>query len=215
MKSGEVAMFTGIIEEIGAVARKSGPDLAIMAESVLDGMRIGDSIAVDGVCLTVVEMTDRTFVVQVSPETLQRSTLGRLRPGHAVNLERAMAASGRFGGHFVLGHVDGVGRIESIQDQGPFAVWRFKAPVDVARYLVPKGSVTVDGISLTVIDPAVDTFGVALIPETLRKTSLQSKRVGEAVNLEADMVGKHIFHYLHGGSAAGITREFLSSHGYA
>jgi riboflavin synthase len=208
-------MFTGIIEEIGAVARRSGADLAIMAESVLEEMRIGDSIAVDGVCLTVVEMTDETFVVQVSSETIQRSTLGRLRPGHAVNLERAMAAGGRFGGHFVQGHVDGVGRIESIQDQGQFSVWRFQAPSDVARYLVPKGSVTVDGISLTVIEPSGDTFGAALIPETLRKTTLQSKRVGEPVNLEADMVGKHIFHYLQGGSAMGITREFLASHGYA
>lgn len=207
-------MFTGIIEEIGAVARRSGSDLAIMAQSVLEGMRIGDSIAVDGVCLTVVEMTDQTFVVQTSPETLQRSTLGRLRPGHAVNLERAMTAGGRFGGHFVLGHVDGVGRIESIQDQGPFAIWRFQAPSEVARYLVPKGSITVDGISLTVIEPAGDTFGVALIPETLRKTTLQSKRVGEPVNLEADMVGKHIYHYLHGSSATGLTREFLASYGY-
>ncbi len=119
-------MFTGVIEEVGAVVRWSGPDLTVMAELVLEDLQIGDSIAVDGVCLTVAAIKDEKFVVQLSPESLDRSTLKDLHPGHAVNLERAMPATGRFGGHFVLGHVDGVGRIASVRKQEPFSLWRFQ-----------------------------------------------------------------------------------------
>lgn len=208
-------MFTGIIEEVGAVSRISGPDLAIMAEEVLEGIAVGDSIAIDGACMTVVEFTDETFVVQVSPESMKRTTLGALKPGDAVNLERAMAAGDRFGGHFVQGHVDGVGRVEGVRKLDEFAVWRFNAPPEVARYLVPKGSVTIDGISLTVVDPAAESFEVAIIPETLKKTKLQSKRAGDPVNMEADMFAKHIFHYLKGAGADSLTKEFLSRYGSA
>ncbi|MEX2015203.1 MAG: riboflavin synthase, partial [Candidatus Hydrogenedentales bacterium] len=122
---------------------------------------------------------------------------------------------GRFGGHFVQGHVDGVGRVESVHKQGEFSLWRFWAPPDVARYLVQKGSITVDGISLTVVDPTPDAFGAAIIPETLRKTTLQSKRPGDAVNLEADLIGKHIYTYLQSGRGGGITQDFLTRHGFA
>ena len=208
-------MFTGIIEEVGAVSRVSGADLAIMAEGVLEGMAQGDSIAIDGACMTVVEYSEDTFVVQVSPESMSRTTLGSLKPGDAVNLERAMAAGDRFGGHFVQGHVDGIGRVEAVRKLDAFAVWRFHAPPEVARYLVPKGSVTIDGISLTVVDPTVDAFEAAIIPETLNKTTLASKGPGDPVNMEADMLGKHIFHYMKGGASDPLTQEFLARHGFA
>ena len=208
-------MFTGIIEEVGAVSRVSGADLAIMAERVLEDMARGDSIAIDGACMTVVEFCKDTFVVQVSPESMSRTTLGSLKPGDAVNLERAMAAGDRFGGHFVQGHVDGVGRIEAVRKLDEFAVWRFNAPPEVARYLVPKGSVTIDGISLTVVDPTAEAFEVAIIPETLKKTKLSSKGPGDPVNMEADMLGKHIFHYMHGAASVPLTQDFLTRHGIA
>lgn len=206
-------MFTGIIEEVGAVARRSGADLAIVAEKVLEGIRQGDSIAIDGACMTVVEFTADSFVVQVSPESFQRTTLGRLKVGDAVNLERAMAAGERFGGHFVQGHVDGVGQVKGIRSQGEFALWTFQAPSEVAQYLVPKGSVAIDGISLTVVEPSGDTFGVAVIPATLEKTALQSRRPGDAVNMEADMIGKHIMHYMKGSGS--VTKDFLARQGFA
>lgn len=209
-------MFTGIIEEIGVVSRRSGAELEIIARKVLEDARLGDSIAVDGACLTVAARNAESFVVQVSQESYSKTTLGRLKPGHAVNLERAMQAGGRFGGHFVLGHVDGVGHIDRIEEQGGFALWHFKAAPEVARYLVPKGSVTIDGISLTVVAPQGDRFAVALIPTTLKETTLSKKAVGDPVNMEADVLGKHILHYLTGPAQhAGITQEFLSRHGYA
>lgn len=208
-------MFTGLIEEVGAVLRRSGADLAIMAESVLDDLGPGDSIAINGACLTVTALTERGFVVQASPETLARTTLSRLRPGDAVNLERAMKAGARFGGHFVLGHVDGVGRVAGVRDQGEFSLWRFQAPPEVACYLVPKGSIAVDGISLTIVDPDKDTFAAAVIPATLRKTVLGSRRAGDFVNLEADILGKHVYHYVKGnGDGRGMTMDFLGRHGY-
>lgn len=209
-------MFTGIIEEIGAVSRRSGAQVTILAREVLVGVQVGDSIAVDGACLTVTQFDAESFNVQISPETFSRTTLGRLQPGVAVNLERAMQLGGRLGGHFVLGHVDGQGKVERVTDQGEFQLWTFRAPDDVAKYLVPKGSVTIDGISLTVVEPHGDTFSVAVIPATLAKTTLSRKRPGEAVNMEADMIGKHIFHYLkRGGGSGGITSDFLAQHGYA
>lgn len=209
-------MFTGLIEEVGAVSRRAGDEVTIVAHTVLQDLSDGDSVAVDGVCLTVASHTDITFVVRVSPETFERTTLSSLRPGAAVNLERALAMGDRFGGHMVQGHVDGVGRVKSIHPQGQFAMWRFQAPPEVARYLVPKGSVAVDGISLTVVEPEGDTFGVALIPTTLQETTLSRKRPGDEVNLEADMIGKHIFHYLKGMSGGGgLTLDKLSRHGFA
>ena len=209
-------MFTGIIEEVGAVSRRSGHDVTILAKRVLDGLKEGDSVAVDGACLTAVAIHDDRFVVQTSPETLERTTLGQLRPGAAVNLERAMSAAGRFDGHFVLGHVDGIGRIESVRQQGEFSFWTFQAPSDVARYLVPKGSIAIDGISLTVVEPSGDSFGVAIIPATLQHTTLPSKTSGDPVNMEADVIGKHIYHYMNrGGDSGGLTLDTLMRHGFA
>ncbi len=208
-------MFTGIIEEVGAVSRRSGADMTVMAKVVLEGVKEGDSIAVNGACLTVVSHNAQSFVVQMSPETIDRTTLGALKPGDAVNLERALAYGDRMGGHFVQGHVDGVGRVHSIQNQGEFSFWRFRAPSEVARYLVPKGSVSVDGISLTVVEPAGDTFGVAVIPATIEKTTFSSKKPGDPVNMEADMLGKHIFHYMKQMTRGSLTLEKLMKHGFA
>ena len=207
-------MFTGIVEEVGAISRKSGAELSILAEVVLEGMHVGDSIAVNGACLTVTAFNERGFTAQISPETAERTTLSAARPGDAVNLERALAMGDRFGGHFVQGHVDGVGRVYSVRNQGDFSLWRFRAPDDVARYLVPKGSIAVDGISLTVVEPAGDTFGVAIIPETVSRTILGAKRPGDPVNLEADVIGKHIYHYVKAGGS-GLTQDFLARHGFA
>ncbi len=207
-------MFTGIIEEIGAVSRRSGAELAILAEKVLDGLKEGDSVAVNGACLTVVAFFPKGFVAQVSPETYSRTTLGRLKPGHAVNLERAMRADGRFGGHFVLGHVDGIGQVTSIREQGEFSLWQFTAPDEVARYLAPKGSIAIDGISLTLVAPERNTFGVAVIPATLRTTTLGSRRPGDPVNMEADILGKHVRHYMNLDGRNGVNADFLARHGF-
>jgi len=208
-------MFTGIIEEIGAVSRRSGAELAILAEKVLDDLKEGDSVAVNGACLTVVAFFPKGFVAQVSPETYSRTTLGRLKPGHAVNLERAMRADGRFGGHFVLGHVDGIGQVTSIREQGEFSLWQFTAPDEVARYLAPKGSIAIDGISLTLVAPERNTFGVAVIPATLRTTTLGSRRPGDPVNMEADILGKHVRHYMNLDGRNSVTADFLARHGFA
>lgn len=207
-------MFTGIVEEVGAIARRSGPDIAILAKVVLEKIQIGDSIAVNGACLTVTSFDEKGFTAQVSPETAERTTLGAARPGDAVNLERAMAMGDRFGGHFVQGHVDGIGQVYSIRNQADFSLWQFRAPDEVARYLVPKGSIAVDGISLTIVEPAADTFGVAIIPETINRTILSAKRPGDPVNLEADVIGKHIYHYVRAGGG-GLTQDFLARHGFA
>lgn len=209
-------MFTGLVEEIGAVARRSGQEMSILAEAVLEDLAEGDSIAVDGVCLTAVAINAEDFVVQVSPETLSRTTLGELKAGDAVNLERAMGAGGRFGGHFVQGHVDGVGRVIKVENQGEFAVWEFQAPNEVARYLAPKGSIAVDGISLTIVEPVGDTFSVAIIPATLEKTTLKAKRPGHPVNLEADMISKQIYQFLKNSiGGGGLTMDTLKKQGFA
>lgn len=208
-------MFTGLIEEVGAVARRQGAALCILAETVRADLALGDSVSVNGACLTVSRLEEKGFSVQVSPETYARTTLGQLQPGHPVNLERAMPSDGRFGGHFVLGHVDGIGKVESIQEQGQFSLWRFRAPAEVAKYLVPKGSIAIDGISLTVVEPVGDTFGVAIIPTTLAKTALGMRRPGDAVNMEADVIAKHIWHFMnHNQQRVGVSHDFLARHGF-
>lgn len=208
-------MFAGIVEEVGAVANRSGSEMTIMAKVVLEDLTAGDSICVDGVCLTVAARDEERFTVQVSPETFTRTTFSRLRPGHAVNLERAVAYGGRIGGHFVQGHVDGVGRVADVKRQGEFFLWRFQAPPEVCRYLVPKGAVAVDGISLTVVEPAGDTFGAAIIPTTLARTTLGGKRPGDAVNLEADVIGKHVYHFVENITKRSVTMDALKRQGFA
>ena len=191
-----MTVFTGIIEELGTVAEVIPLDtsarLAIRARIVTDDARHGDSIAVSGVCLTVVDVDGDTFTADVMRETLDRSSLAELRLGDPVNLERAATLATRMGGHLVQGHVDGVGRIISRTPGDHWEAVRFSLPAGLARYVVEKGSITVDGISLTVTDVTDTDFAVGLIPTTLKLTTLGSKGVGDPVNLEVDVVAKYV-----------------------
>ncbi len=211
-------MFTGIIEETGVVERldnsPSGCRLYIGASVVLDGTKIGDSIAVNGVCLTVTDMTENSFAADVMPETLRRSSLGALHSGSRVNLERAMAADGRFGGHIVAGHIDGTGRISGKKPEGNAVVVTIAADRDILRYIVEKGSIAIDGISLTVTKVTGADFSVSLIPHTAKETTLLSKRAGDIVNLENDIVGKYVERLLGNNKSSGITRSFLLENGF-
>ncbi len=190
-------MFTGIIEQQGTVVRVAWPDVEIHVPSVAADLREGDSIAVDGVCLTVVSHNNASFVVQVSEETKKRTTLQYLGTSlpTPVNLERPLRATDRLGGHFVLGHVDGVGRILQRTYKDGFAVYRFQVPEELGMYLVPKGSIAVDGISLTIVDPNDIEFSVALIPATLKRTTLGCKCEGSWVNIEADILAKTVHRF--------------------
>ena len=189
-------MFTGIVEETGTVRQISvtpdGARLTIEAVIALGGTRVGDSIAMNGACLTVVTRDDRTFAVEATLETLRRTNLGELGIGDRLHLERALAVGGRFGGHFMQGHVDGTGTIRDRQTEGDAVVQSFSAPPEIVRYLVPKGSVSVDGVSLTVVNVGADWFDVWLIPHTLDVTLLTHKPVGATVNLEADILAKYV-----------------------
>lgn len=189
-------MFTGIVEEIGQINHiQLGPRSArldIKANQVLEGLKIGDSIAVNGVCLTVNEFNNRHFEADVMPETMDKTTLGNLRPGNPVNLERAMQLGGRMGGHIVQGHVDATGLILQKQSLDIAHIFRISAPADLLRYVVPKGSITVDGVSLTIVDVFNDSFTVSLIPHTSGQTILGGKKAGDVVNLESDILGRYI-----------------------
>ncbi len=189
-------MFTGIIEATARVERvepKGGGSRLVLATSrPLAKLAIGESIAVAGACLTVTSARDRRFTVEISPETLRRTTLGGLRRGDRVNLERSLRVGDRFGGHVVQGHVDGVGTLEAITPDGDWSLYRFRAPASLAPYLVEKGSIAVDGVSLTVFACRGGRFTVALIPHTLAVTTLGARRPGDRVNVEADVLLKHI-----------------------
>ena len=189
-------MFTGIVEELGEVARLTdlgdSVRLTVRGPTVVEGARHGDSIAVNGVCLTVVDTDAETFTADVMRETLERSSLGALRAGAPVNLERPMRLDGRLGGHLVQGHVDGTGVIEERLPSEHWEVVRISVPADLERYVVHKGSITVDGVSLTVSELARGTFSVSLIPTTLALTTLGRKQVGDPVNLEVDVVAKYV-----------------------
>ncbi len=198
-------MFTGIVEELGRVTAVAPGRIRVAATTVLEGARLGDSIAVDGCCLTVVEQGDGWWEADVSDETLKRTTLGDRQPGDRVNLERPVRADDRLGGHIVQGHVDGVGEIvEGAPDL------RVRMPRDLLRYVVEKGSVAVDGVSLTIVDVLDDGFTVALIPHTAAVTTLGHKGPGERVNLEVDVTVKYVERLLRWNtdpSAAGHTKE--------
>jgi riboflavin synthase len=190
-------MFTGIVEELGQVVRLSTTEsdsalLAVRGPAVTADARHGDSIAVNGVCLTVVEVGDGVFTADVMGETLRRSALGALRPGDRVNLERAATLGSRLGGHLVQGHVDGVGELLGREPAGQWERVRISLPPALSRYLVEKGSITVDGVSLTVVAVADGEFGVGLIPTTLALTTLGHKGVGDPVNLEVDVIAKYV-----------------------
>ncbi len=211
-------MFTGIIEEVGTVRQiRRGRCSAVVemeARLVTEDLKIGDSVAVNGVCLTVTEKSSRGFQADVLHETLDRSSLAALRPGSPVNLERAMAADGRFGGHLVAGHVDGTGVITQVR-QDDTAVWyTIRAEASLLRYVVERGSIAIDGISLTVAAVTKENFSVSVIPHTARSTTLGTKRAGDVVNLEADIMGKYVEKLLMPARQSGITREFLARYGF-
>ncbi len=212
-------MFTGIIEEMGtvkALRREAGAArISLSAATVLDGTALGDSICVNGVCLTVVERGKNEFSADVAVETLRVTNLGELKAGARVNLERALQLSARIGGHLVSGHVDAVGRLREKRDEGNG--WRifFDAPETVLRYVIKKGSIAIDGISLTVADVDRAGFSIAMIPHTARLTTLGFKAAGDSVNLEADIIGKYVERLLPGRAAGNVSLELLKENGFA
>lgn len=218
-------MFTGIIEEMGQIVsiRRGTVSavLTIQASVVLEGTKVGDSIAVNGICFTVTGMSEDTFTADVMAETLRKSALGALSSGAKVNLERAMAADGRFGGHIVSGHIDGTGEIV-FRKREENAVWiEIKTPPDLLRYIVKEGSIAIDGISLTVAKMTDSSFLVSLIPHTGGQTTLLQKKQGDYVNLENDIVGKYVERFLtmpapvaQGQEKKRVDLSFLAEHGY-
>lgn len=215
-------MFTGIVEEIGIVEQvqrgRHSAILSIRASKVLEGTKTGDSIAVNGICLTVTQLAEGRFSADVMHETLNRSSLAKLRKGVHVNLERAMAADGRFGGHIVAGHVDGVGKILKIRRDDTAVWYTIAAEPSVLRYIVEKGSVTIDGVSLTVAEVSADCFAVSIIPHTQQQTILKERAVGDLVNLETDIIGKYVEKLMQPASpvlhTSRITTEFLAENGF-
>lgn len=190
-------MFTGLIEEQGRVLTPPrNRKLSLAASKVTEGLALGDSIAVNGVCLTVSAFSGQRFTADVMPETLHRSNLGELRTGSLVNLERALPATGRFGGHFVSGHIDGVGSLLSVRPEGNALIFSIRAAPELLRGIVEKGSVAIDGISLTVVEVTETLFSVSVIPHTAAVTTLAGKRPGDRLNLETDMIGKYVLRAL-------------------
>ncbi len=215
-------MFTGIIEEIGKVTQiQKGTHSAILqiqAKIVLEQLKIGDSVAVNGVCLTVTSISSHSFTADVMHETLNRSALSGLTCGSSVNLERAMPANGRFDGHIVAGHVDGIGKVMQIR-RDDNAVWfTIQANSSIMYYIVEKGSIAIDGISLTVASLSADFFCVSVIPHTAKVTTLGMRKIGDTVNLENDIIGKYVEKFLMPTAPTSqkntFTREWLLQHGY-
>ena len=212
-------MFTGIIEEVGKVQsiRKGRDSAAVLigARTSLEGIRPGDSIAVNGVCLTVTSFSQSGFTADVMHETLNRSSRGSLRAGSPVNLERAMPANGRFGGHIVSGHIDGTGTISAITKDDNAVWYTVKTGPHILRYIIEKGSVAIDGVSLTVAKVHNDGFSVSIIPHTAAQTILSEERIGDVVNLENDCIAKYVERLLGSQSPkTAITTEFLAKHGF-
>lgn len=211
-------MFTGIIEEIGKVVKiqknSRSSLLSINASKVLEDVDLGDSIAVNGICLTVTDYNEQLFTVDVMNETWSRTSLDKLKPGSYVNLERAMAANGRFGGHIVTGHIDGTGRIKSIRRDDNAVWYQITADKNILSLIVEKGSIAIDGISLTIAKVSQSDFSVSIIPHTLGQTILKNKQVNDLVNLENDMIGKYIQKFLNDNNNSGLTKEFLYSNGF-
>lgn len=200
-------MFTGLVEGQGTIRSMIPEGDAVrldveLPQALTDGLAIGDSVAINGCCLTVVELAGSVAGFQAGTETLAKTNLGKLTDGDTVNLERSLPVNGRLGGHFVQGHVDGVGEVLKIDRDGDWVHMWFRLPAPLARLLVPKGSVAVDGISLTVVDVDGDCFSVALIPHTLEVTTLGIRQVGDAVNIETDILGKYVDRLLQGRTPA-------------
>jgi riboflavin synthase len=214
-------VFTGIVEEVGKVERiqgsPTGAILGMKAARVLQGTESGDSIAVNGVCLTVTALHPHGFTVDLSAETLRQTNLDKLQVGDPLNLERSLSFGGKVGGHFVQGHVDGTGTVVQVVNEGNGKMIRFEAPLTLMRYVVPKGYIAIDGMSLTVVEPAAERFAVAFIPHTLANTVAGHYRPGVTVNLEVDVLGKYVEKFIAGqqGAHAGVTRSLLEETGFA
>jgi len=206
-------MFTGIVEEIGKVISASTTRLVIAAPKVVEGTNPGDSIAVNGVCLTITDFDRASFSVDVMPETLQRTNLGLLKSGDGVNLERPTALGGKIGGHLVQGHVDDTGRIIALEWEGEALLLQFEAPPEVLRYTVPKGFIAVDGISLTITEKNSSSFRVSVVEYTRQNTTLGSRKKGDVVNLEVDIIAKYVAQFTQ-PQTGGLTAEFLIEHGF-
>lgn len=218
-------MFTGLVEEVGKMKgiTKQGETMRLVvgATLVTKGVNLGDSISVNGVCLTVTSFDESSFSADVMPETYRKSNLHQLRAGERVNLERAMQAGGRFGGHIVQGHIDGTGKILNRETDANAVVYKVQLDdSDMLRYVIPKGSITIDGISLTVVDTTANSFTVSIIPHTLGETALQSKYAGDSVNIECDVIGKYVDHLLHfrqpeaAKASSKLTTSFLMENGF-
>jgi len=218
-------MFTGLIEEVGKIKRikKSGDSmvLSIEAKEILQDVALGDSIAVNGICLTVTSFDPHSFTVDVMPETIYKTSLKEASEGKLVNLERAMSPNKRFGGHFVAGHVDGVATLMEKRPKDNAVYYTFKIEPALSTYMIPKGSIAVDGISLTLVDVNQDGFTVSIIPHTLDQTNLGSKQIGDRVNIEVDMIGKFVAkavrNMLNHQESTGkqLTKDFLQENGFA
>ncbi|MDD6383704.1 MAG: riboflavin synthase [Selenomonadaceae bacterium] len=218
-------MFTGIIEEVGRIQRLGGGSLTIAAKEVLQDVHVGDSIAVNGICLTVTSFAARHFTADVMPETVRRTSLAGLRQGSPVNLERALQLGGRLGGHIVSGHIDGTGTICAFRDEKNAILMTVKAEPAILQGIVEKGSVALDGISLTVAEVTDQDFTVSLIPHTREVTNLGSRKAGDCINIENDVIGKYVAKLLSGacgtaggaepsGQPEGLTKDFLIKNGF-
>jgi len=218
-------MFTGLIESVGTLlaVRRQGENLVLQvkADPALEGVAIGDSIALDGYCQTVVSVSADTFAVEVSPETISVTTAGSRKAGDRLNLERALRLGDRLGGHMVAGHVDGVGTVRRIEEKQGFVVLVVETPPQVLRYCVPKGSIAVDGISLTINTVEKEIVELGIIPHTWSQTTLHERKIGDPVNLEADIIGKYIERFVTARfgddkkqTSANVDEEFLAKHGF-
>lgn len=213
-------MFTGIIQAVGRVARleSRGGDVRLHVDTLeldLADAQLGDSIAVSGVCLTAITLGAHAFSADVSNETLSLTSLGQLEAGDPVNLEKALRLADRLGGHLVSGHVDGLGKVVSIASDGRSQRWTFDVPVAISRYIAAKGSVCIDGTSLTVNEVSGDRFGVNLIPHTVEHTAFHARRPGDAVNIEVDVIARYVERLLASGEAPKLDEAFLKQHGFA
>jgi riboflavin synthase len=206
-------LFTGIVEEVGSIVSVGAGQMRVGAELTLKDLQIGGSIAVNGVCVTVTERDERSFAVEVMPETLQRSNLGLLHAGDRVNLERPLKLNGEIGGHLVQGHIDGTGRVVEVTQEGGQVRMRFQVKPELMRYIVPKGFIAVDGTSLTVTEKEGDTFGVSIVGYTREHTILAERKPGDTVNIEVDIIGKYV-ESLNKTQNTNITAEFLREHGF-
>ncbi len=208
-------MFTGIIEESGKIQTVTQNKISVKAKTVLEGTKLGDSIAVNGVCLTVTNMGTDYFDADISPETMKVTALGQLKSGSLVNLERALPAKGRLGGHFVSGHIDGLGRGKYINKNDNFYNIGIELPAELSKYVVKKGSITINGISLTVSDINENIIEIAVIPHTFNNTNLKHLQVNDYVNIETDILAKYVEKFLStSDNKSGISMEFLLENGF-